>query len=166
MTQQGVRPIQSHIRHSSIYPDIETATRWFDATRQLAFNLTRCLHRSSNARQPRHGDALVRCHAARGVQPDRITYSTLIARSPDITTATGWFEAMGHASIQPDTVTFNTLIKLSPDIASAAQCSMHGVCRRGSQRRDLRHLINLSPDIATATQWYEIMREAKVQATR
>ena len=44
-----------------------------------------------------------------GIQPDVVTYSTLIAKAPNYEAAKSWVEAMEEEGIQPDVVTYNTL---------------------------------------------------------
>jgi len=54
-----------------------------------------------------------------GIQPDVVTYSTLIAKAPDYEAAKSWVEAMEEEGIQPDVVTYSTLIAKAPNYEAA-----------------------------------------------
>ncbi len=54
-----------------------------------------------------------------GVQPNTVTYNTLMNLSPDFETAKAWLDQMRRDGVQPNTVTYNTLINLSPDFETA-----------------------------------------------
>ena len=44
-----------------------------------------------------------------GIQPNVVTYNTLIAKAPDYDAAKAWVETMRQEGIQPNVVTYNTL---------------------------------------------------------
>jgi len=54
-----------------------------------------------------------------GVQPDVVTYNTLIALAPDYETAKSWLETIRKEGVQPNVVTYSTLIALAPDYETA-----------------------------------------------
>ncbi|MCH8086630.1 MAG: hypothetical protein IIC81_02135, partial [Chloroflexi bacterium] len=54
-----------------------------------------------------------------GIQPDVVTYNTLISKAPSYETAEAWVETMRREGIQPNVVTYNTLISKAPDYPTA-----------------------------------------------
>ncbi len=85
---------------------------------------------------------------------DVVSYSTLIAKSPDYNTAVEWFEIMKKQKLKPNEVSYNTLIAKSPDYNTAQKW-----LKQMSQKQ-------LYPDAITLGTWIKKHKHNKKQAVQ
>jgi tetratricopeptide (TPR) repeat protein len=107
---------------------------------------------------------VLRTAATEGIQPNVVTYSSLISISPDYDTASRWLETMKDEGIQPDVVTYSSLISISPDYDTASRW-LETMKDEGIQPNVVTYssLISISPDYDTASRWLETMKDEGIQ---
>jgi tetratricopeptide (TPR) repeat protein len=100
-----------------------------------------------------------------GIQPNVITYSTLIEKAPDYDIAKGWVEMMPE-SIQPNVITYNTLINKAPDY-DIAKGWVETMRTEGIQPDVITYntLIKKALDYDVAKGWLETIRAEGILPT-
>jgi tetratricopeptide (TPR) repeat protein len=93
-----------------------------------------------------------------GIQPDVVTYSTLIDKAPDYDVAKTWVDKMCKEGIQPNVVTYSTLIDKAPDY-DVAKTWVDKMCKEGIQPNVVTYSTLFSKDLSGKSaddilEWY------------
>ena len=99
-----------------------------------------------------------------GIQPNVVTYTTLINKAPDYETTKGLLTKMQEGGIQPNVVTYNTLINKAPDYGTAKD--LITTMKEAGIQPDLvtyTTLTSRAPDYDTARALVTTMQEEGIQ---